>query len=390
MVKRRRGQKPRRRLRFWNPFGVTLFTLWAFVAVDSRDLRDRLTTTGIGESAVRIRETGLSALCLTVMTLVMATTPVSVAQAAPKAAKTPPSKPSKAVVASDTVAPVSFQLSAPTAEPMKLSRKEVQPADTTAAGFAPREVGSPQERVEGQFALSPAATFGDVRLLDADRYYDGRGPVSWRSNAFVVGQTDGGAVDSVRVSVAAVARNAAIAPLSLVRPDAQAFDAENIDVTLTRGWPSAVKLEAGKYALDFSPHAGFGFGDAGGSAEAGATVRLGKNVEDRVSDSLGLRDGDEAFGQRGRWYVFAAASGRAVGLNMLRGQNGDWSRAGMSSDVNSKLIGDAQAGVAWRKGPMQASVGYIHREMKAKDVIMGMATQKDSMVALSFSLKPNW
>ncbi|OYW84618.1 MAG: hypothetical protein B7Z22_10280, partial [Hyphomonas sp. 32-62-5] len=25
-----------------------------------------------------------------------------------------------------------------------------------------------------------------------------------------------------------------------------------------------------------------------------------------------------AFGDRGRWYIFAAASGRAVGLNMLR------------------------------------------------------------------------
>ena len=194
------------------------------------------------------------------MTLVMAATPVSVAQAAPKASKASPSKPSKTVVASDRAAAVSFQVNAPTAEPLKLSLKDAQLADTAAVGFAPREVGSPQARVEGQFALSPAATFGDVRLLDADRYYDGRGPVSWRSNAFVVGQTDGGAVDSVRVSVAAVARNAAIAPLSLVRPDAQAFDAENIDVTLTRGWPSAVKLAAGKYALDFSPHAGFGFG----------------------------------------------------------------------------------------------------------------------------------
>lgn len=388
MVKRRRGQKPRRRLRFGNCFEARLFTLWAFVAVDSRELRDRLTSTGIGESAVRIRETGRFALCLTIMTTVMATAPVSVVFAAasktPKASKTVAAKP-------DKTASARFRVSGAGAEPMKLSLKDARPADTAAAvGFAPREVDSPQARAEGQFALSPAATFGDARLLDADRYYDGRGPVSWRSNAFVVGQTESGAVDSVRVSVAAVARNAAIAPLSLVRPDAQAFDAENIDVTLTRGWPSAVKLEAGKYALDFSPHAGFGFGDAGGSAEAGATVRLGKNVEDRVSDSLGLRDGDEAFGQRGRWYVFAAASGRAVGLNMLRGQDGDWSRAGMSSDVNSKLIGDAQAGVAWRKGPMQASVGYIHREMKAKDVIMGMATQKDSMVALSFSLKPNW
>ena len=320
----------------------------------------------------------------------MTSAPMSAAVAAPKADDATASQaldnvgsaPGKAV-------PANFKLTAQGGQSMNLSLKEAGNANAPASGFASREIESLEAKVEGQFALSPAATFGDARLLDADRYYDGRGPVSWRSNAFVVGHA-GGAVDSVRVSVAAVARNAAVAPLSLVRPDAQAFDAENIDVTLTRGWPSAMKLEAGKFALDFSPHAGFGFGDAGGSAEAGATVRLGKNVEDRVSDSLGLRDGDEAFGQRGRWYVFAAASGRAVGLNMLRSQNGDWSRAGMSSDVNSKLIGDAQAGVAWRKGPMQASVGYIHREMKAKDVIMGMATQKDSMVALSFSLKPNW
>lgn len=321
------------------------------------------------------RERGLSALCLTIMTLVMTGAPISASFAAPQA-----DKPAE-------IPPISLKLNPGAAGPMGQDPRDARPVDAT--GFAPREVDSPQARVEGAFALSPAATFGDARLLDADRYYDDRGPVNWRTNAFVVGHARG-AVDSVRVSVAAVARNAAVSPLSLVRPDAQAFDAENIDVTLTRGWPSAVKLEAGKYALDFSPHAGFGFGDAGGSAEAGATVRLGKNVEDRVSDSLGLRDGDEAFGQRGRWYVFAAASGRAVGLNMLRSQNGDWSRAGMSSDVNSKLIGDAQAGLAWRKGPMQASVGYIHREMKAKDVIMGMATQKDSMVALSFSLKPNW
>ncbi|ALL15148.1 hypothetical protein AQ619_01025 [Caulobacter henricii] len=334
-----------------------------------------------------MRETSLSSLCLTIVTAVTATASLSVAEAAPKATKS--AKPAKPAAAKPVQTESDrFKVSPVAAEPMKLSLREVRPTD--AAGFAPREIASPEAKVEGQFALSPAATYGDVRLLDADRYYDGRGPVSWRSNAFVVGESDGGAVDSVRVSVAAVARNAAVAPLSLVRPDAHAFDAENIDVTLTRGWPSAVKLAAGKFALDVSPHAGFGFGDAGGSAEAGATVRLGKNIEDRVTDSLGLRDGDEAFGPRGRWYVFAAASGRAVGLNMLRGQNGDWSRAGMSADVNSKLIGDAQAGVAWRKGPMQASVGYIHREMKAKDVIMGMATQKDSMVALSFSLKPNW
>jgi hypothetical protein len=39
---------------------------------------------------------------------------------------------------------------------------------------------------------------------------------------------------------------------------------------------------------------------------------------------------------------------------------------------------------------MQASFGYVHRKIRAKDQIMGMATQKDEMVAFSFSLKPHW
>ena len=334
---------------------------------------------------MRVVRTRVFAFCSTVMALAMMGTLPCSAMAAVKASKA--SKPSNKVVVAPrkAAAPMNFNLAPQPVKQINLSVREVRPA----AGFMPREVDSPAAQVEGAFALSPAAAYGDARLLDADRYYEGRGPVSWRSNAFVVAEKNG-AVDSVRVSLANVSRTAATAPLSLVRPDASNFDADDIDVTLTRGWPSAVKFAAGKYALDVTPHAGFGFGDAGGSAEAGATVRLGKNMEDRVSDSLGLRDGSEAFGQRGRWYVFAAASGRAVGMNMLRGQDGDWSRAGLTSDVNSKLIGDSQAGVAWRRGPMQASLGYIHREMKAKDQIMGMATQKDSMVALSFSLKPHW
>jgi hypothetical protein len=340
---------------------------------------------------VRVNETRFSALYLTIMALVMAGAPISIVLAAPKSGKTgAASRPADGVAAAPGKAPqISFTLTAspPPSGPMKLSLSAVRPA--VAVGFALREVGSPQARLDGEFALSPAAAYGDARLLDADRYYRDRGPVTWRSNAFVVGEK-AGSVDSVTVSMASVSRIAVIAPLTLARPDADLFDAETVDVTLTRGWPLAVKFAAGKYALDVTPHAGFGFGGAGGSAEAGATVRLGQSVEDRVSDSLGLRDGAEAFGPRGRWYIFAAASGRAVGLNMLRGQNGDWSRAGLTTDVNSKLIGDSQAGVAWRRGPMQASLGYIHREMRGKDVIMGMASQKDSMVALSFSLKPHW
>lgn len=260
-----------------------------------------------------------------------------------------------------------------------------EPAQTLdlSTDLAPTDVAVP---------LSLGAARGDVRVLASDRYYPGAGPVTWRSSAVTYQDTAGGPINQIRVTVANVPRIANTAPLSLVRPGGEAYELQDIDVTVTRGWPSVVALAGRKYALDVTPHAGLGFGGAGGSAEAGATVRLGKkrNIGDRVNDALGVREGASAFGDRGRWYIYAAASGRAVGLNMLRGQNGDWTRAGLSQDVTSRLIGDSQAGVAWRKGPMQASLGYIHREIRAKEGILGLATQKDDVVALSFSLKPHW
>ena len=306
---------------------------------------------------------------LSLTALVLAVVAAHAACAAPKAGE---------------AAPISFTLKPETLRPLD-----------PATGFAVRDPETADARLDGGFALSSAtAVAGDARILDAYRYYDGAGPVTWRSNAFTRQAEAGGPIDSVRVSLAGAAPTAAYAPLTLVRPglDGDAYELREVDVTVVRGWPGAVSLQGRKFALDVTPHAGVGLGGAGGSAEAGATVRLGKkkNMGDRVTDALGVHDGDEAFGDRGRWYIFAAASGRAVGLNMLRGQNGDWSRAGLTQDTTSRLIGDSQAGVAWRKGAMQASLGYIHREIRAKEGIMGLATQKDDVVALSFSLKPRW
>ena len=317
----------------------------------------------------------------------------AVAQARPaaapaaKPATAPSSSPSDraSVVGRKAVTPPSFIVDARASQPVDLGVRNVRPA---AVAFTESPQTKSERGNDPSFALSPAAAYGDAKLLDANRYYEGRGAVTWRSNAFVVGEGDH-AVDSVRVSVASVADVGASRPLALVRPDEDSFDDRDVDVTVTRGWPAAVSLAAGKYALDVTPHAGVGFGGAGGSAEAGATVRFGKKMGDRVVSSLGVRDG-RSLGDRGRWYVFAAASGQAVGMNMLRGGDGDWSRAGFTTDNSSKLVGDGQAGVAWRRGPMQASFGYVHRSIKAKDQIMGMATQKDEMVAFSFSLKPHW
>jgi hypothetical protein len=271
-------------------------------------------------------------------------------------------------------------------QPIDLAVHNVRPASV---GFAEAPAAKSLAASDPAFALSPAGAYGDAKLLDANRYYEGRGAVTWRSNAFVVGEGDH-AVDSVRVSVASVAQAGLSRPLALVRPeDADGFDDRDVDVTVTRGWPAAVTLGKGKYALDVTPHAGLGIGGAGGSAEAGATVRFGKKMGDQVVNSLGVSDGRQ-FGERGRWYMFAAASGQAVGMNMLRSGEGDWSRAGVTTDASSKLVGDGQAGLAWRKGAMQASFGYVHRKIRAKDQIMGMSTQKDEMVAFSFSLRPHW
>lgn len=292
----------------------------------------------------------------------------------------------KALAAARKAAAPGFVVDLKAGQPVDLAARTLRPA---AVGFATTPPARTERAADPTFALSPAGAYGDAKLLDADRYYEGHGPVTWRSNAVVVSR-NARAVDSVRMSVASVASTGQTRPLSLVHPGEESFEDRDVDVTVTRGWPAAVKLDGGKYALDVTPHAGVGFGGAGGSAEAGATVRLSKkSVEDRVTDTLGLRDGRE-MGNRGRWYVFAAASGQAVGMNMLRGQDGDWSRAGLTTDNSSKLVGDGQAGVAWRKGPMQASFGYVHRKIRAKDQIMGMATQKDEMLAFSFSLKPHW
>ncbi len=232
--------------------------------------------------------------------------------------------------------------------------------------------------------LTDAAFLRDMsfdRVLDQTAYRPGDGPSRWRSADGVAHvAANGSAIDTVRISVGEVGRGA---PLNL-----NSYDARDYEVRLIRDWPAAVRYAGQGYDLDVTPHAGFGVSNLGNSAEAGATVTLGRRGDAIASrlDSLGVRDG-AAFGGTGRWYLFAAASGRAMGFNMLRdganGLNRSWSQ-----DSSSTLVGDAQVGVGWRKGAMQTSFGYIHREVKGDHMVWGQDTKGDSMVAFSLSIKP--
>lgn len=214
----------------------------------------------------------------------------------------------------------------------------------------------------------------------------GRLDFDWKTDRVFLGRSSGGAVNSLQISTGRSLRTPGALPLSF---DRAVYETDAYEVALRRDW-SFARFDAGSYDVDITPHAGVGWSNQdGATAEAGATVRLTQKRADEVRDALtdmGVRDGSE-FGDQGRWYMFAAASGRAVGLNVMR-EPGHWDQAGLSTDAASGLIGDAHIGVGWRKGPLQTSLGYVHRELKGQNMIWGQQTKEDSVVAFSLTIKP--
>ena len=165
-------------------------------------------------------------------------------------------------------------------------------------------------------------------------------------------------------------------------------ESRGFDVNLNRRL-KGFSVETETLEFDVSPHAGLGVSPRGGQAQAGATVSLTPRTDATVERlrELGIREGT-SFGDTGRWYLFAAASGRAVGMNVMRGESGGWDRAGWSTDPTGALVGDAQIGVGWRKGDMQSSFGVIHREVKGKHMVFGQQTRDDTVAAFTFSFRP--
>lgn len=246
-------------------------------------------------------------------------------------------------------------------------------ARLNAAAFAPNRASDNQDDFS--------------KLADREQFRPDGAPVRWRSGSVKLGQTKNGAVDSMRLSVGGAVRSPSGLPVE-IDPRAAELDADAYEIAVTRDW-KPVRFDAGAYDVHVTPHTGVGVSSAGGQAEAGATLTVGQKRDDIAKDrlqDLGVGDGG-AYGDRGRWYFFAAASGRAVGLNVLR-SDGGWDRDGWTTDASSALIGDAHVGVGWRKGAMQTSFGYIHREVKGEHRIFGEGSKEDSVVAFSLSIKP--
>jgi hypothetical protein len=213
----------------------------------------------------------------------------------------------------------------------------------------------------------------------------GQDLMAWRSSE-VSRATGDGAVDSIRLSVAQISRT------PLVRPDT-AYDTGAVNVTFTRGWPDAMLVRGAGLGLSVTPHAGVGVDSTGGnSAEAGAMFRL-TSVKSAIQDKLhamGVKNG-ATYGDQGRWYVFAAVKGQAVGLNMMSNGSGALRQAGWSTDASSALVGDGQVGLGWRKGGMETTLGYVHRGVHVRNAPYGVSDSfSEDLAALSLTFHPNW
>ena len=190
--------------------------------------------------------------------------------------------------------------------------------------------------------------------------------------------------DRLRLRTEGSIRRADGAPVPPGPLDRAGWDTEHYDVSYIRGWTETLGQTGSGLDVTLTPHVGVGVGSRGNSTEAGATLKIGRNLDRLVPE------GSEAFGERPRWYVYAAGSGRAVGYNFARTRDGDYARSGVSHD-SGNFLGDASIGVAMRKGAVQGSLGLVYREIETEGLRAGNGVDTDvseGVIAFQLSIKP--
>ena len=128
--------------------------------------------------------------------------------------------------------------------------------------------------------------------------------------------------------------------------------------------PAALNASKGRYNLALAPHARE---NAFGGTDAGAELRVTRDLGKR-------RAGDD-----GRYFLYAAASGQSVELP----PHAEWADGDRSS-----FVSDAKAGVGWRKGNVETSVGYVRRKVQTTYSSSGLEKRGGGMVGVSLTLRP--
>lgn len=235
---------------------------------------------------------------------------------------------------------------------------------------------------DARFAEANARGFEEI--TDRDAFTPTTRDAAWAASNRDVWFEGGAYNDRLRLRTEGRVRRADGAPVPPGPMDAAALDTEHYDVSYVRGWTETLGRTESGLDVTLTPHVGVGVGSRGSSTEAGATLRIGRDL-DRV-----VPEGTEAFGERQRWYIYAAGSGRAVGYNFARTRDGDYARSGVSHD-SGNFMGDASIGVAMRRGAMQSSIGLVYREIGVEGFNAGPGVDSDvseGLIAFQLSIKP--
>jgi Uncharacterized protein conserved in bacteria (DUF2219) len=155
------------------------------------------------------------------------------------------------------------------------------------------------------------------------------------------------------------------------------------DLDYTYTGPGLLRVNSGRYGFDVRPQWGFGFSSfKGSSTHAGAVVRFGRDLTDDMLDAFGVSHAKD-LRNTSRWFLYAGASGRSLGWNVLPGSDG---RRDLTYDESRSYVGTAQAGLAWRRGDLTASLGYVHD--KVRPMLFGARTETDDRVGLFLTYRP--
>jgi len=117
------------------------------------------------------------------------------------------------------------------------------------------------------------------------------------------------------------------------------------------------------------------------TGEGFATPRLARPSPVQEARRLLMRIGpSQDAGGKGRWFIFAAGSGKAYGLNLVRDPGRGLRNAGWSVERLAEF-GKAQLGVGWRKGRRQVALSAARREIGAYGV-----SREDTVVGVTFTV----
>ena len=252
------------------------------------------------------------------------------------------------------------------------------PAQSPARSPARSPAQSPAEDpVQGPaWFASDQGSYGPVSETRASGASSATSGGAWRG--FVWPPMSGGAVDRLSIASGDGVRGPDGQSLLVGRfGDADGPLGRLADSVISRDWPGAMRLKTGGFGFDVSPHAGVGRSGSGGAQNAGALLRFGRGL------------GDEGQAERTRWFLFASTDQQTLGTGFMRNEDG-WKRMGLGPDPGA-VIADTRAGLAWRGGPFEASLGYLFREVKPRDLDidpLDVHSIHESLVALRLSFHP--